>query len=129
MDQGSVSAYLKTRRQELNLSLKEAARRTGLQPSRLHDLEQGVSSTTGKPTAPTRSNIKKLAHGYQVSEDYLLDLAGRPHLNPATDEEMRLIAHFRELIPGHRGAVLALVDSLYRMDHSSARPGEAKGAS
>lgn len=48
---------IKARRLELRLSLKEAAKLTGIQPSRLHDLEQGRSSTTGKPTSPSRSNI------------------------------------------------------------------------
>lgn len=111
--------FLKARRQELNLSLKAASDRTGIQPSRLHDLEQGVSSTTRKPTAPTRENIKRIARGYGVSEDFLLDLAGSPKLDAADEDERRLLSHFRELVPGHKAAVLTLVDSLYRMDSSS----------
>ncbi|MNX87846.1 Helix-turn-helix domain protein [compost metagenome] len=119
MDLPPFSAALKARRTELNLSLKEAARRTGIQPSRLHDLEQGRSSTTGKPTGPTRDNIKRIAKGYLQDEAYLLDLAGYPKLDAATAAERRLLGHFRELIPGHQEAVLNLVDLLYRLDHPS----------
>ena len=104
--------------QERNLSLTAGCERTGSQPSRLHDLEQGVSSTTRKPTAPTRENIKRIARGYGVSEDFLLDLAGRPKLDAADEDEGRLLSHFRELVPGHKAAVLGLVDLLYRMDRT-----------
>lgn len=113
------SDVIRARRAELLLSLKEASKRTGIQPSRLHDLEQGRSSTTGKPTSPTRDNIKRLAKGYQLSEEFLLDIVGRPQLDAATAEERRLLSHFRALVPGHRHAVLTLVDELYRMDCSS----------
>ena len=119
MDNSPFIAAIKSRRAELQLSLKEASRRTGIHPSRLHDLEQGRSSTTGKPTSPTRDNIKRLAKGYQLSEEFLLDLAGRPQLDAATAEERRLLSHFRGLAPAHRHAVLVLVDELYRMDCST----------
>lgn len=110
------SATIKQRRHELGLSLKEASKRTGIQPSRLHDLETGVNSTTGKSTGPTRENIERLAKGYKLSTEYLLDLAGRPNIEARTAEERRLLSHFQALSPGHRSAVLALVDGLYRMD-------------
>jgi transcriptional regulator with XRE-family HTH domain len=118
LHQTPFNNFIKARRQELNLSLKAASDRTGIQPSRLHDLEQGVSSTTRKPTAPTRENIKRIARGYGVAEDFLLDLAGRPKLDAADEDERRLLSHFRELVPGHKAAVLGLVDQLFRMDHT-----------
>jgi len=107
---------LKARRQELRLSLKEAAKVTGIQPSRLHDLEQGRSSTTGKPTSPSRSNIVAIARGFRIDEDFLFALAGRPDLAPESAEELQLVAHFRQLRKGHKSAVLALVSSLFAMD-------------
>lgn len=110
------SDYIRARRLESGLSLVEAARRTGIQPSRLHDLEQGRSSTTGKPTGPTRDNIGRLARGYAIPEELLLDIAGRPALDAATVEERQLVSQFRDLVPGHRQAVLRLVDELYKLD-------------
>lgn len=118
MTQPPFSTHIKDRRLELHLSLKEASKRTGIQPSRLHDLETGINSTTGKPTGPTRENIRQLARGYQLPEDYLHDLAGRPSLTPSEDDERLLLAHFRLLSPGHRAVVLSLVDDLQRLDHS-----------
>ncbi len=118
MDLPPFSKAIKARRSELNYSLKEASRRTGIQPSRLHDLEQGRSSTTGKPTGPSRENIKKIAKGYLLDEAYLLDLSGQPKLDASTSSERRLLSHFRGLIPGHQEAILALVDHLYRLDQS-----------
>lgn len=116
MDPGSFSSYIKDRRHELGLSLKEASRRTGIQPSRLHDLEQGRNSTTGKPTEPTRENITLLSKGYQLSREFLFELAGHSKLDPDTIEEKQLLSHFRGLQRGHRRAVLTLVDELYQMD-------------
>ncbi|MNK93481.1 helix-turn-helix protein [compost metagenome] len=118
MDRQPISVFLKQRRQELGLSLKEAARRTGIQPSRLHDLEQGKNSSTGRSTAPTRANICQIARGYAVSEDYILDLMGRPSLEATSDRERRLLSHFRTLKHGHQDAVLGLVDALYELDTS-----------
>jgi hypothetical protein len=37
----------------------------------------------------------------------------------ADEDKRRLLSHFRELVPGHKAAVLGLVDQLYRMDSSS----------
>lgn len=116
MDPGAFSSYIKNRRHELGLTLKEASRRTGIQPSRLHDLEQGRNSTTGKPTAPTRENIKLLSRGYQLPIEFMFELAGHSKLDAETVEEKQLLSHFRGLHSGHRRAVLALVSDLYQID-------------
>jgi len=51
-----------------------------------------VSSAPSRPrplSAPTRENIKRIARGYGVSEDFLLDLVGRPELDAADEDERR----------------------------------------
>jgi transcriptional regulator with XRE-family HTH domain len=119
MNPPAVSTFIKTRRLELGLTLREAARSTGIPSSRLHDLEQGRSSSTGKPTAPTRANIEAIARAYKEPVDYILDLIGRPNLDPAAPDERALISRFRGLDAGHQGVVLQLVDQLYRLEHPS----------
>jgi transcriptional regulator with XRE-family HTH domain len=119
MENSPFGAVIRQRRHDLNISLKEASKRTGLSASRLHDLEVGRSSTTGKSTTPTRANIRGLARGYKLDEDYLLDLAGRTNLDATSDDERRLVSHFRALSRGHKLAVMALVDNLFQIDQQS----------
>ena len=115
----TFNLFIKERRQELGFTLKKAAKATGVAPSRLHDLERGISSTTGKPTSPSHENIQKISKGYGVAEDYLLKLAGYPALGPASVDEERLVSHIRHLQDGHKAAVLDMVDHLYRMNQPS----------
>ena len=109
--------FIKARRLELGLTIRQAAKRSGIQPSRLHDLESGHSSTTLKATGPTRDNIRGLAQGYGLPEAVLFSFADRPSLEPAAGEELQLIGHFRGLSEGHRRAVLHLAGDLFRVDN------------
>ena len=115
-DRPPIAVFLKARRLELGLSLKEAAKRTGIQPSRLHDLEQARSSTTGKTTSPTRDNIRRIAKGLNVAEEFLRAFEGRPSFEAETVEEQRLVAEFRALSGGHRRLVTTIVHQLYDLD-------------
>lgn len=118
MNPPAISTYLKNRRLELGLTLRDAAKLTTIPSSRLHDLEQGRNSTTGKPTLPTRANVEAIARVYKVPADYLHDLIGRPNLEPASTDEHGLVARFRGLTPGHQRIVLSLLDQLFQLDQA-----------
>jgi len=62
--------YVRKSRQKKNLSLREAARRTGISHPYLSQLE------TGKNTKPTPEVIKKIADGLELDYIKLLEIAG-----------------------------------------------------
>ncbi|GGB40548.1 helix-turn-helix domain-containing protein [Virgibacillus dakarensis] len=62
--------YIKEIRKSKNVSLREAARRSGISHPYLSQIE------TGKNTKPTPTIIKKLAYGLNVPYMQLMDKAG-----------------------------------------------------
>ena len=91
-----VGTYLFKRRSEKGWSLREASKRLDISPSRLSEIEKGISKNTNKTTLPSRETIEKLAQGYKIPEDLLLKKAGfLPKMEEekihATDELLELM--------------------------------------
>jgi transcriptional regulator with XRE-family HTH domain len=67
---------LRCRREQLGLSLREAARRIGISPSYLVALEQGRNPTTGRAPMPSPPILAALGQVLGIELAPLLDLAG-----------------------------------------------------
>lgn len=63
-------------RESRNLSLRGAAKKIGIGPTRLMSLEQGKDQNTGKPTLPSANLTIDIARAYHVPKEQLLLEAG-----------------------------------------------------
>ena len=108
----SFGLYIGRLRDQRGLSLRQAAKRIGVSFSRLAEWERGADSHTGKPIVPPRQAVLDIARTYAVPGDELLALAGyRTSQEPATPEEVRLLAAFRRLDDAGRAQVLVDVEA------------------
>lgn len=72
---GRLGSKLKALRLAAKLSLREAARRSGVSHARLREIEAGLDHRTKKPVKAPRDLIERLADLYQFPVDALLALA------------------------------------------------------
>lgn len=70
--------WIRERRSERGLSQKEAAARLKISPSRLAEIEAGVTYARGRPTRPSRELVLRMAVTYGLAEELLLAEAGFP---------------------------------------------------
>ena len=103
-----IARNLKNLRKELNLSLGEAAERTGVSKSMLGQIERAESS-------PTISTLWKIATGLQISFTALMERAEQ-EVQIVRKAEMRPVVsdhgHFRlyPVIQAHRNRTFEIVD-------------------
>ncbi|PWA13287.1 hypothetical protein DCC39_02260 [Pueribacillus theae] len=71
-----LGTFLEAVRKEKNLSLREAASKSGLGHSYIRDLELGINRKTGKKVIPSINSLKKIADAYELNIYDLLDKAG-----------------------------------------------------
>lgn len=72
-----------------NISLREAATRSGLSHAYIRDLELGHNRGTRDKIIPSPDTLKKLAQAYGGSYAYLMTLAG--HVEPGQLEILELL--------------------------------------
>jgi transcriptional regulator with XRE-family HTH domain len=73
-----LGALLRSRRGQLGLSIREAARRIGISPSYLLALEHGRNPSTGRPPVPSPPILAAIGRVLGVETAALLDLIGPP---------------------------------------------------
>lgn len=109
----SLGEFLKHLRSQKGLSRAKAAKAAKLSATRLYEFEVGVSSSTGKPTAPNREQLKRLAAIYGVPAEELLERGGyliKSHVEPPDVE--RLVELYRRLPMHAREALLRFLEAL-----------------
>lgn len=111
----TVNGRLRIAREALDISQAEAARRLGIAPQSLGDLENGDSA---QPAADTLLNMRDRL-GYNI--DYIIRGKGMPLLSHFEDmaREAALIAIFRELKPELRDEAVRAVQGLRRAQGGS----------
>ena len=72
---GKLGDFIKNKRLEKNLSLREAAKLCNLSHSYINNLEKGIDSKTQKPVSPTIDSLEKLANGLALDFNKLITLA------------------------------------------------------
>ena len=80
MRQVRLGELLQRRRKEMNLSLREMARRCELDPSGLLRIEAGTTSTPGAET------LTALSHGYTLARDVLALAAYGEYFEPVPED-------------------------------------------
>lgn len=78
----SIGELLKSRRMELELSLRFVAREAGISPSYLVALEQGRNPTTGRPPMPSPRVLAALGRVLGIGRTTLLELAAPQPASP-----------------------------------------------
>jgi transcriptional regulator with XRE-family HTH domain len=73
-----LGVLLRSRRGQLGLSIREAARRIGISPSYLLALEHGRNPSTGRPPVPSPPILAAIGRVLGVETAALLDLIGTP---------------------------------------------------
>lgn len=112
MKPSALGELLKHLRSQKGLSRVKAAKSARLSATRLYEFEVGRSSSTGRPTAPSREQIKRLAVVYGVPADELLERAGyvtRSHVAPDVE---RLVDLYRRLPMSARQALLGFLETI-----------------
>jgi transcriptional regulator with XRE-family HTH domain len=84
-----LASLLRSRRQELNLSLRGAAKIIGMSPVYLRVLEGSVNPGTGKPSQPTPEILGKIAKGYGINFYQLMSMAG--HIDPLSPRVLAVL--------------------------------------
>ena len=73
-----LGGILKRRREQLGLSMREAARRIGISPSYLVALEQGRNPSTGRAPMPSPPILAAIGRVLDIELATLLDASGAP---------------------------------------------------
>ena len=94
-------ALIRAKRQAKGWSLRGAAARISLSPSRLAEIERGISYHTERATRPTADLVERIARVYDISVDLALTEAGYSPYSPSelSADSERLVAMF-ESLPG-----------------------------
>src|SRR6266508_1229502 len=71
-----LGGILRRRREQLGLSMREAARRIGISPSYLVALEQGRNPSTGRAPVPSPPILAAIGRVLEIELATLLDAAG-----------------------------------------------------
>lgn len=98
-EQPSVGAYLREVRISKGLSLREAAKRIGINHSRVVDVEKGVDSNRALPFVPSYELLLRFADAYGLPPDELFRRAGREPLAKLSEDEWKLLRRYRALEP------------------------------
>ncbi|MNS49203.1 helix-turn-helix protein [compost metagenome] len=107
----AFNVYIKARRIERGLSIREAAARMKVSPSRLGELERGKTYARDRDTRPGRDLIARMAAAYDLPEAVLLVEAGYPAERPPefSPEIQQAIALINMLTPDGRKLALGLL--------------------
>lgn len=73
-----LGGILRRRREQLGLSMREAARRIGISPSYLVALEQGRNPSTGRAPMPSPPILSAIGRALDIELATLLDASGAP---------------------------------------------------
>jgi transcriptional regulator with XRE-family HTH domain len=73
-----LGGILRRRREQLDLSMREAARRIGISPSYLVALEQGRNPSTGRAPVPSPPILAAIGRAFDIELATLLDASGAP---------------------------------------------------
>lgn len=84
-----MGAYVKSRRQDMGLSLREFAALCGISHTHVNSIERGYDLRSGKAVNPTSSTISKLAAALCITEGELLRF-GKCGEMPSEDEALKL---------------------------------------
>lgn len=111
----TLAEFVKERRGELRISQRELAKRSGLSPTYIANIELGVNPSTGKPISPTIDAMQGLAKGLSVSYEELDRVARglprypttHPGWSPEVEEAIRLLDRLPE---DHRKAMLQALE-------------------
>ncbi len=116
-----LGSYIKDRRREKGLSLRELEELTGISRTYLSILERGVDNRSGSPVQPTLAILKKLAAGLDVplqeliySNDSADDIP--PGAMPFRAEEIRMIPVKGKVSAGRPGPGQVLADAHWPID-------------
>lgn len=118
MKENSLGEYVRAKRTELGMSLREFAAFCGLSHTHVDSIERGYDPRSGRKVNPTSVTIRKLSHALGVSESELLggslpepadDTALKFALfgdGSVSDEKLEEVKKFAKFINnGNRGAV------------------------
>ena len=112
----NIGARIKDLRKSLGLTQKELAEKCGYKSlTTINKIELGINSV------PIDS-IEKLANALQVTPAYLLGWETDTPSDEYSDEEKRVIAAYRTLVPGMQDYILEMIEKLADVD-----TGENKG--
>lgn len=89
-----LSFILKSKRDALNLSLREAAMKIGVSHGYLDKLEKGYDGRTGTANKPTPETLKLISDAYGIEYTYLMELCGyiSPDSTMPENDDIRIIA-------------------------------------
>lgn len=113
--QMDLASYVKKRRDELGLSLRELAKRSGLSHAYIGYLEAGENPQTGRPISHTIEALEKLAKGLNVPFETLARLArGIPLDAPrlTNEQAQEVIDRAKTWDAAKARQILRLIDAL-----------------
>lgn len=115
----TLGEVLEKLRIDLSLSLREAAKRSGLSYTYIRDIERGYNRSTKAPIKPTPETLQRLAKAYNYSYDELMQTAGyiEDTPEPADNVDPELLEVLSQLSEEQQRRILE------RLDHpTSKRP-------
>ena len=107
--------YIKKTRLEIGLTLRAAAKKIGINHSRLSEIERGTNFRSDTPTTVKREHVLKIAKLYNIPSDFLLKMAGyyAPPLNTGKlPEEEEIISMYKELDNAHKELVRKMIKEI-----------------
>ena len=86
----SLGEYVKSRRQDMGMSLREFAALCGISHTHIDSIEKGYDVRSGREVNPTSATIRKLAKALNVPESELIELnLGKRTSDPSADESLK----------------------------------------
>lgn len=99
-----LGKFIKQKRKELGLSLRDFAEMCEISHSYLDNLEKGRDARSGKPVSPTIETLQKLAFGLKISLIEILRIGGfidssLDQNNSVAINDDELVSFIREISP------------------------------
>lgn len=99
-----LGKFIRQKRKELGLSLREFAEMCEISHSYLDNLEKGWDARSGKPISPTIETLQKLASGLKISLIEILRIGGfidssLDQNNSVAINDDELVSFIREISP------------------------------
>lgn len=118
-----LGIFVKAKREELGLSLREFAKRCNLSHSYIDNIEKGYDSKTQKPMSPTLETLNKLAEGLAIPVSEIIFESGitSTEFLPNRLRKIRINHPQKELRSGNAIAELMNISPQYYYDLETGR--------
>jgi transcriptional regulator with XRE-family HTH domain len=133
----TIGEYVKRKRKEYDMSLREFAEKCDISHSYLNIIEKGADPRTGKPISPTLEIVEKIAIGTNIPLAELLAITGyiamrdipvkKDELSEGTNEQAVTLSKRIAQLPEDKRKTIETLLKVYEMENNNENAATSSG--